>query len=227
MMRLARVSESARTRRKPYQSLEVSANIRPTRPIRSRRFLLFKGLPMMKHLAVLTLAVSLGAAPAVAALKPGDAAPDFNTEASQGGNVFTFSLADTLKKGPVVLYFYPAAFTTGCTIEAHDFAEAVDTYRSLGATVIGVSHDDIGTLKRFSVSECRGKFAVAADQDQRIMKSYDAVLASQPEYADRVSYVIAPDGRIVYAYTSLDPEKHVEYTLDALRKWSAQQKKQE
>ena len=181
---------------------------------------------MMKHIALLALAVSLGAVPAFAALKPGDAAPDFKAQASLGGNVFTFSLAGALKKGPVVLYFYPAAFTTGCTIEAHDFAEAVETYRSLGATVIGISHDDIGTLKRFSVSECRGKFAVAADQDQRIMKSYDAVLASQPEYADRVSYVIAPDGRIVYAYTSLDPEKHVEYTLDALRKWSVQQKKQ-
>ena len=181
---------------------------------------------MIKHIALLALAALLGAAPAFAALKPGDAAPDFKTQASLGGNVFTFSLADALKKGPVVLYFYPAAFTTDCTIEAHDFAEAVDTYRSLGATVIGVSRDSIDTLNKFSVSECRGKFAVAADQDQRIMKSYDAVLAIKPEYADRVSYVIAPDGRIVYAYTSLDPDKHVEYTLAALRKWSAQQKKQ-
>lgn len=104
---------------------------------------------MTKHIAVLTLAVAFGAAPAFAALKPGDAAPDFKAQASLGGGVFTFSLADALKKGPVVLYFYPAAFTTGCTIEAHDFAEAVDAYRSLGATVIGVSNDDIGTLKRF------------------------------------------------------------------------------
>jgi peroxiredoxin Q/BCP len=181
---------------------------------------------MMKHIAVLTLAVSLGAVPAFAALKPGDPAPDFKAQASLGGNVFTFSLADALKKGPVVLYFYPAAFTTGCTIEAHDFAEAVETYRSLGATVIGVSADSIDTLNKFSVSECRGKFAVAADRDQRIMKSYDAVLAIKPQYADRVSYVIAPDGHVVYAYTSLNPEKHVENTLDALRNWSVQQKKQ-
>ena len=180
---------------------------------------------MNNRIAVLAFGTTLVAAPAFAALNPGDAAPDFKAQASLGGNVFTFSLADALKKGPVVLYFYPAAFTTGCTIEAHDFAEATETYRSLGATVIGVSHDNIDTLNKFSVSECRGKFAVAADQDQSIMKSYDAVLASKPEYADRVSYVIAPDGHVVYAYKSLNPEKHVENTLDALRKWSAQQKK--
>ena len=179
---------------------------------------------MNNRIAVLAFGATLVAAPAFSALNPGDAAPDFKAQASLGGNVFTFSLADALKKGPVVLYFYPAAFTTGCTIEAHDFAEATETYRSLGATVIGVSHDNIDTLNKFSVSECRGKFAVAADQNQSIMKSYDAVLASKPEYADRVSYVIAPDGHVVYAYKSLNPEKHVENTLDALRKWSAQQK---
>ena len=128
----------------------------------------------------------------------------------------------------MVLYFYPAAFTTGCTIEAHDFADAVDKYRAVSSmTGMGdvLNPNDINTLNRFSVSECRSKFAVAADQDQRIMKSYDAVLAIKPEYANRVSYVIAPDGHIVYEYTSLNPEKHVENTLDALRKWSVQQKK--
>ncbi len=182
---------------------------------------------MLQRIAPFALAASLVvvAIPSLAALKPGDAAPDFRAEASIGGRVFTFSLAEALKKGPVVLYFYPAAFTKGCTIEAHDFADAVDTYRTLGATVIGVSHDDIATLNRFSVSECRSKFAVAADTDQKIMKSYDAVLAIKPEYADRVSYVIAPDGRVIYAYQSLNPEKHVANTLDALRKWTAEQKK--
>ena len=180
---------------------------------------------MIKRIAATALAALLVAAPSYAALKAGDPAPDFKTQASLGGNVFTFSLSDALKKGPVVLYFYPAAFTTGCTIEAHDFAEAVDKYRALGATVIGVSHDDIDTLNRFSVSECRSKFAVAADTDHSIMKSYDAVLTMKPEYANRVSYVIAPDGHVIYAYTSLNPEKHVENTLDALREWSAQQKK--
>src|SRR5215813_15450162 len=118
---------------------------------------------MRKHIAVLAVAVAL-AVPAQAALKPGDAAPDFKAQASLGGNVFTFSLADQLKKGPVVLYFYPAAFTTGCTIEAHEFADAVDEYKKYGATVIGVSHDNIGTLTKFSVSECRSKFPVAADE---------------------------------------------------------------
>jgi peroxiredoxin len=167
------------------------------------------------------LALAVAAAPAGAALKPGDQAPDFTAQASLGGNVFAFSLADALKNGPVVLYFYPAAFTEGCTIEAHDFAEATDEYRQLGATVIGVSHDPIDKLKRFSVSECRSKFAVAADEDQHIMKAYDAVFAQMPQYANRTSYVIAPDGRILYEYTSLDPDRHVANTLDALRKWSA------
>lgn len=180
---------------------------------------------MKLPITLLTLVASLVAIPSLAALKPGDQAPDFKAEASLGGNVLTFSLSETLKKGPIVLYFYPAAFTKGCTIEAHDFADAVDAYRALGATVIGVSHDDIDTLNKFSVSECRSKFAVAADKDQSIMKSYDAVLAIKPEYANRVSYVIAPDGRIVYAYTSLNPEKHVANTLEALRQWSAEQKK--
>ena len=177
-----------------------------------------------RSLALLAVAV-FAAAASHAALKPGDAAPDFKAQASLAGNEFTFSLAEALKQGPVVLYFYPAAFTSGCTIEAHDFAEATESYRALGASVIGVSRDDIGTLKKFSVNECRNKFAVAADRDQKIMKAYDAVLASNPEYADRISYVIAPDGRVIYAYKSLSPEKHVEYTLDAVRKWSAQRGK--
>jgi peroxiredoxin len=176
---------------------------------------------MIKRIAVLAFLTAFLAAPSFAALKPGDAAPDFKAPASLGGNEFQYSLAEALKKGPVVLYFYPAAFTTGCTLEAHDFADAVDAYRALGATVIGVSHDDIATLKKFSVSECRSKFAVAADKDQSIMKSYDAVLTLMPQYADRVSYVIAPDGRVIFAYKSMNPEKHVELTLDALKKWSA------
>ncbi len=174
---------------------------------------------------ILALGIALVVTPALAVLKPGAAAPDFSTEASLGGKVFTFSLAAARRTGPVVLYFYPAAFTTGCPIEAHDFAEATDAYKALGATVIGVSHDDIDTLNRFSVSECRSKFAVASDRDQKIMKAYDAVLGIKPDLADRVSYVIAPDGHIVYAYQSLNPEKHVQNTMDALRQWSASQKK--
>ena len=177
---------------------------------------------MPTSIRMLFTALTLFALPltALAALKPGDIAPDFTAEASIGGKVFTFSLAAALKRGPVVLYFYPAAFTTGCTVEAHDFAEASDEYHKLGATVIGVSHDDIDKLRRFSVSECRSKFAVAADTDQHIMKAYDAVLKLAPRYANRTSYVITPNGHILYEYTSLDPGRHVANTIGALRRWS-------
>ena len=168
--------------------------------------------------------IAISVLPAVAALNAGAKAPDFTLQASQGGNTFTFSLADALKKGPVVLYFYPAAFTKGCTIEAHEFADAIDQYKALGATVIGVSHDPIDTLQKFSVSECRSKFAVAADTDQTVMKEYDAVLTKAPQYANRTSYVIAPDGTIVYTYTDLDPSAHVQNTLTALKNWEASHK---
>lgn len=161
----------------------------------------------------------LAAGPAVAALAEGVQAPDFTAPASLGGREFTFSLADALKSGPVVLYFYPAAFTPGCTIEAHEFAEAMDQFKALGATVIGVSHDAITTLDRFSVSDCRSKFPVAADPDGKIIKAYDAVLDKHPEYANRTSYVIAPDGTILLAYTDLKPDKHVELTMAAVQKW--------
>jgi peroxiredoxin len=159
--------------------------------------------------------------PALAALSIGTKAPTFTLQASQGGNAFTFNLTDSLKKGPVVLYFYPAAFTTGCTIEAHEFADAIDQYKALGATVIGVSHDPVDKLQKFSVSECRSKFAVAADTNGTVMKAYDAVLAQHPQYANRTSYVIAPDGTIIYTYTSLDPSLHVQNTLTALKTWAA------
>ena len=179
----------------------------------------------MRRSLVSLLLCLLWVSPAGAALPNGAHAPDFQAEASLGGKTFQFSMAEALKRGPVVLYFYPAAFTPGCTAEAHDFAQAIGGYQALGATVIGVSHDSIDTLNKFSVSECRSKFAVAADTNQAIMKSYDAVLARNPLYADRTSYVIAPDGRIVYSYTNLDPAKHVENTLTALREWSASRKK--
>ncbi|MDB6099520.1 MAG: peroxiredoxin [Gammaproteobacteria bacterium] len=178
----------------------------------------------MKRLMILALGCAALAAPLYAALSPGASAPAFTTQATLAGKPFTFSLADALKKGPVVLYFYPAAFTPGCTIEAHNFAEATDKFKSLGATVIGVSHDDIDKLNKFSVSECRNKFAVAADPDQKITKEYDAVLAAKPEYANRTSYVIAPTGKIIYEYTAMDPNKHVENTMAAVEKWKAEHK---
>jgi len=163
-------------------------------------------------------ALALLAAPALASLNDGAKAPDFTLQATKGGKVFTFHLADALKQGPVVLYFYPAAFTPGCTIEAHDFADAIGKYAALHATVIGVSHDPLGKLQRFSVSECRSKFAVAADTDQTVEKAYDAILSAHPQYANRTSYVIAQDGTIVYSYTALDPSQHVANTLAALKK---------
>jgi thioredoxin-dependent peroxiredoxin len=157
-----------------------------------------------------------------AALPDGTQAPLFTTQASLAGSSFQFSLADALKKGPVVLYFYPAAFTAGCTEEAHRFAAAVEKFSALGATVIGVSRDPIDKLNRFSVSECRSKFAVAADAGGRIMKAYDArLLGGLLGVANRTSYVIAPTGEILYSYTALAPGQHVENTLAAVRKWRA------
>jgi peroxiredoxin Q/BCP len=172
-----------------------------------------------------TMVAALMAVPAFAALPDGTKAPDFSTEATLAGKSFKFSLADALKKGPVVLYFYPAAFTPGCTAEAHEFAEATDKFKQMGATVIGVSHDPIEKLNKFSVSECRNKFAVASDADGSVMKSYDAVLPVKPDYANRTSYVIAPTGVILYSYTDLNPDKHVENTMAAVKKWQDAHKK--
>jgi peroxiredoxin len=176
-----------------------------------------------RSIAIFVLVAAAIAIPALAALPDGTKAPDFTLQATLGGNVFTFDLADALKKGPVVLYFYPAAFTKGCTIEAHDFADAIDQYKALNATVIGVSHDQLDTLQKFSVSECRSKFAVAADTDQAVEKAYDAILAVKPQYANRTSYVIAQNGTIVYSYTALDPSEHVANTLAALKTLESKQ----
>ena len=158
--------------------------------------------------------------PAHAALDIGDRAPDFTTQAALGGSVYSFSLAESLKKGPVVLYFFPAAYSEGCSLEAHYFAEAIAQFKALGASVIGVSGDDIDTLSKFSVQACQSQFPVASDQTQAVMKSFDAVMQTRPEYANRISYVIAPDGAIVSHYMSLNPTKHVEKMLAALRAWS-------
>ena len=165
---------------------------------------------------VLLGALLCAATPALAALKVGDMAPDFTAPATLGGKQFTFHLGEALRHGPVVVYFYPAAFTKGCTIEAHDFAAAMPQYQSAGASVIGVSHDDIATLDKFSVSECQSKFPVAADRDRRIMKSYDATMGFFTPYADRTSYVVRSDGRIAFVYSSLDPDQHVAGTLKAV-----------
>ena len=178
---------------------------------------------MKKFLAFILLMLTLSTS-AYAALDVGDAAPNFTASAALGGKVYKFTLADSLAKGPVVLYFFPAAFSVGCSIEAHEFAEAIGRFEALGATVIGVSSDDIDTLGKFSVQACQGKFPVASDNAQNVMKSYDAVMALRPDYANRVSYVIAPNGKVIYNYQSLNPSRHVEKTLAALKEW-AQTKK--
>jgi len=174
-------------------------------------------------LAFAALAALAVTTPALAALSVGAKAPDFSAQAAMAGKSFNFNLDSALKKGPVVLYFFPAAFTKGCTVEAHDFAEATDQFKALGATVIGVSHDSIDTLNKFSVSECRNKFAVASDADKKISTAYDANLFIT-SYSNRTSYVIAPNGTIIYEYTALNPDKHVENTLAAVAKWQADHK---
>jgi thioredoxin-dependent peroxiredoxin len=166
-------------------------------------------------------ATSLGPGGAQAALTVGSRAPEFTAQAAIGGSQFTFTLSDALKKGPVVLYFFPKAFTKGCTVEAHNFSDATDQFKSMGATVIGMSNDDIDTLKKFSVLECRNKFAVAADQGGHVMKQYDAVMPGRVDVADRISYVIAPDGKVIYAFASMSPDGHVENTLEAIQRWKA------
>ena len=169
-------------------------------------------------LSVWTLAAQT---PVQAALAAGDTAPPFSAPAALAGQPQSFDLASALKKGPVVLYFFPAAFTSGCTIEAQAFAAAIDDFHALHATVVGVSGDDIDTLKQFSVSACASKFTVAADSDHRIMKAYDAAQAFRPGMADRISYVISPAGKILYALEGVRPHEHVQHTLDALRRWQS------
>ena len=174
------------------------------------------------RLPILALAFLLAAAPAAAALKVGDPAPEFQTQSVLGGQTSNFSLAESLKKGPVVLYFFPKAFTKGCTLEAQLFAEASDQFKSLGATIIGISHDDIATLGQFNDSECHRKFAVGADPDQSIMKAYDAIMPSKPELANRTTYVITPDDKVLYTYTDIKADQHVANALAALKQWKGQ-----
>ena len=164
--------------------------------------------------------VALSVSPvAWAALDIGERAPDFTAPAALAGKEFKFTLADSLAKGPVVLYFFPASFSVGCSAEAHEFAEATEKFAALGASVIGVSTDDIDTQVKFSMQSCQGKFAVASDAGKTVIKSYDAAMMLLPDYANRISYVISPDRSIVYSYQSLNPSKHVQNTLAALQEW--------
>ena len=174
---------------------------------------------MRKLWLALALAVS-GWTSSWAALDVGDRAPNFSVPAALGGKGFTFSLQESLAKGPVVLYFFPLAFSQDCSIEAHQFAEATAQFQALGASVVGVSTDDIDTLSKFSTQACQSKFPVASDESRKVVTSYDAVWNARPEWANRISYVIAPNGSVVYNYVSLNPERHVENTLRALKEWA-------
>jgi peroxiredoxin len=160
--------------------------------------------------------LALAAAGAHAALAVGARAPDFSVDAALGGKPFRFALAQALARGPVVLYFFPKAYTSGCTIEAHAFAEAAPRFNALGATVIGVSNDDAETIRRFSIEACRNQFAVAADPDSKVIRAYDAKLMLMPGMADRISYVIDRAGRVAYVYGSMSPERHVANTFKAV-----------
>lgn len=162
------------------------------------------------------LAASFGlVAPAQAELPVGAEAPAFTTRAALAGKEMGFSLAAALRQGPVVLYFYPKAFTQGCTLEANAFAEAMAQFRSAGASVVGMSNDDIETLQRFSKEECRDAFPVGVAQE-RLIEAYDVALGGSG-LASRTSYVIAQDGRIALAYSASDYRQHVSKTLAAVR----------
>ncbi len=163
-------------------------------------------------------ALAIAAGSAHAALKAGDAAPQFAGKGGLEGKPIDFTLASALKKGPVVLYFFPAAFTSGCTKEAHDFAEATADFAKLHATVVGVTAGNADRVVEFSKVECRDKFAVIADPDGSISKSYDAkLMVPLKNYSNRTSYVIAQNGKIAYEYTSLNPDEHVAKTMAAVK----------
>ena len=171
---------------------------------------------MKRLLAGLLLATVL-AAPAYAALQPGARAPDFTVKAALAGADYNFSLKENLKKGPVVLYFFPAAFTAGCTAEAHAFAEATDDFKAAGATLIGVTAGNIDRVAEFSKVECRDKFAVAADPGAALAAKYDAANAERPGTTSRTSFVIGKNGKIAYSLTERTPLPHIENTLKVVK----------
>src|SRR5712691_7264623 len=190
----------------------------------------------MKRLIVGILLSGLVTLPALAALKQGDRAPDFSAKASLAGKEFAFSLKDALKKGPVVVYFYPSAFTGGCNIEAHTFAENKEKFDALGASIIGVSRDSIARLNAFSADPqyCAGKIAVASDPDGAIAKAYGLTktdpragmkdsrgLEIDHAFTERTTFIVMPDGKIAAVFSTNDdkinPADHVAKSLAAVQ----------
>jgi len=170
----------------------------------------------MRKLLFALLASTLAATPAIAALKVGEKAPDFTTTGAVGGKEFKLHLAQQLKRGPVVLYFFPKAFTSGCTAEAHAFSESIGDFKKAGAQVIGMSADNVTTLKDFSVKECRSAFPVAT-ATPATQKAYDVAWAAHPGITTRTSYVIDKSGKIVMVHDDLDFSQHVAKTLAAVK----------
>jgi peroxiredoxin Q/BCP len=160
-----------------------------------------------------------------AELKVGAIAPAFSAKAAQGGKELTFTLSDALKKGPVVVYFYPKSFTSVCTEEAHLFAEAMGDFETLGSSVIGVSTDTIDTQREFSRTACRDKFPVAADPKGAVVRDYDALGWKEGNtiLANRTSYVITPDGKVASALTASDAVSHIQSALAFVKSWKARQ----
>jgi len=170
----------------------------------------------MRKLLIALTASALISAPATAALKVGDKAPDFATTGAVGGKEFKLHLAEQLKKGPVVLYFFPKAFTSGCTAEAHAFSEAIADFKKAGAQVIGMSADNLKTLHDFSAKECRSAFPVATATPE-IQKGYDVAWAEHPGITTRTSYVIGKDGKVAMVHDDLNYSEHVAKTLAAVK----------
>ena len=165
---------------------------------------------MRKLLAfVLTAALSL---PALAALKPGAPAPAFTAPAFLAGHAFTYDLKAALKQGPVVVYFFPAAFTPGCNAEAAAFSRAIDKFKAAGATVIGVTAGNTERLAAFSTDteKCAGKFPVAADPGAKIASTYDATMALKSDLASRTSYLIGRDGKALRRFAPFTPPEKIE-----------------
>ena len=167
------------------------------------------------RLILTALSLALVAAPTAAALPTGAKAPNFVTDGALGGKPFKLNLTEQLKHGPVVLYFYPKAFTKGCTLEAKAFSEAMPAFKAAGARVIGMSADTIDTLKKFSVEGCRSAFPVARAAPS-VIKAYDVALPVVG-MTNRTSYVIAPDGRIVMVHSEMDWKDHVAKSLAAVQ----------
>jgi thioredoxin-dependent peroxiredoxin len=187
---------------------------------------------MKKHLFALLCSTAI-ALPAAAALEPGDTAPGFEARASLNGEEFDFSLADALQEGPVVVYFYPSAFTKGCNIQAHEFAVNMDAFDAAGASVIGVSLDSIERLNDFSADPeyCAGKLPVASDASGEIAKAYELKIHDAVEgakdtrgeeighgFAERTTFIVTPDGKIAETVGGMSPMENVQKSLEAVQR---------